>query len=102
MIRIRTHLMTSDKARAEILVNGLVQGVGFRYFVVKHASRLKLNGYVNNLFTGEVHTVVEGDKVNIEELFNLIKLGPSHAHVKNSRIDWFENKNEFNSFEVKF
>jgi len=94
--------MTTDKARAEILVNGLVQGVGFRYFAVKHASRLKLNGYVENLYTGEVHAVVEGDRVNIEEYFKLIKLGPSHAHVKNSRIDWFENKNEFDSFEVKF
>jgi len=94
--------MISSKANAEILVNGLVQGVGFRYFVVKHASRLKLNGYVENLFTGEVHTVVEGEKATIEELFNLIKLGPSHAHVKNSRIDWFEYKNEFDSFEVKF
>ena len=94
--------MTPDDARAEILVNGLVQGVGFRYFVVKHAARLKLNGYVENLFTGEVHTVVEGDKVNIEELFKLIKLGPAHAHVKNARIDWSENNNEFDSFEVKF
>lgn len=94
--------MTLDKARAEILVNGLVQGVGFRYFVVKHASRLKLNGYVENFYTGEVHTVVEGDKVNIEELFKLMKLGPSHADVKNARIDWFANKNEFDSFEVKF
>lgn len=94
--------MPSEKVRADILVNGLVQGVGFRYFVVKHAARLKLNGYVQNLFTGEVHTVVEGDKVKIEEFFSLIKLGPSHAHVKNSRIDWSESKNEFESFEVKF
>ena len=94
--------MTQDKVKAEILVNGLVQGVGFRYFVVKHAARLKLNGYVQNLFTGEVLTVVEGDKLDIEELFKLIKLGPSHAHVKNARIDWFEFNNEFNSFEVKF
>lgn len=94
--------MTSNKARAEILVNGLVQGVGFRYFVVKHAARLKLHGYVQNLFTGEVHTVVEGDKINIEELFKLIKLGPSNAHVKNSRIEWFDFKNEFEKFEVKY
>lgn len=94
--------MLSDKARAQILVNGLVQGVGFRYFVLKHAARLKLNGYVQNLFTGEVLTVVEGDKINIEELFKLIKLGPSHAHVNNSRIDWSEFKNEFELFEVKF
>ena len=95
-------IMTSDNTRADIIVNGLVQGVGFRYFVIKHASRLKLNGYVQNLFTGEVLTVVEGEKLNIEELYKLIKLGPSHAHVKNARIDWSEYKNEFEGFEVKF
>jgi acylphosphatase len=94
--------MTSEKVRAEILVNGLVQGVGFRYFVVKHAVRLKLHGFVQNLFTGEVHTVVEGDQVKVEEFINLIKLGPAHAQVKNSRIDWSECKNEFESFEVKY
>lgn len=94
--------MPAINKRAEILVNGLVQGVGFRYFVVKHAARLKLNGFVQNLFTGEVLTVVEGDKIIIEELFKLIKLGPSHAHVKNARIEWSETKNEFDSFEVKF
>lgn len=94
--------MMENKARAEILVNGLVQGVGFRYFVVRHATRLKLNGYVQNLNSGEVLTVVEGDKINIEELFKLLKLGPSHAHVKNAWIEWSEFKNEFESFEVKF
>jgi acylphosphatase len=94
--------MTPEKVRAEILVNGLVQGVGFRHFVIKHAARLKLNGFVQNRFTGEVYTVAEGDKVNVEEFFNLIKLGPAQAHVKNARIDWSECKNEFKSFEVKF
>lgn len=94
--------MEEGKARAEILVNGLVQGVGFRYFVVKHAVRLKLNGYVQNLFSGEVLTIVEGNKINIEEFYNLIKLGPAHAHVKNSRLNWLEYENEFDSFEVRF
>lgn len=94
--------MSQDRARAEILVNGLVQGVGFRYFVVRHASRLNLTGYVQNLFTGEVLTVVEGNKLDIEELYNLIKLGPSRAQVKNTKIKWSEFKNEFDSFEVKF
>lgn len=95
-------MMPEEKVRAEILVNGLVQGVGYRYFVVKHAARLNLTGYVQNLFTGEVLTIVEGNKIKIEELFQLLKLGPSHAHVKNSSITWLDYKNEFDSFEVRF
>lgn len=88
--------------RAEILVNGLVQGVGFRYFVIKHAERLGLNGYTQNLYTGEVCTVVEGDREMIEELFLQLKRGPSHAHVINATIRWSEAKNEFTSFEVRY
>lgn len=88
--------------RAEILVNGLVQGVGFRYFVQRQAESLNLNGYVKNLYTGEVQTVVEGERWMIEELIKKIKIGPSHSSVKNFRVDWSLAKNEFKSFEIRY
>ena len=88
--------------RAEILVNGLVQGVGFRYFVVRLAEKLGLKGYTKNLYTGEVYTAVEGELVMIEEFFNKIKIGPSHADVKNASIKWSDYQNEFTKFEVRY
>jgi acylphosphatase len=88
--------------RAEILVNGFVQGVGFRYFVVRHAEKLGLNGYTKNLHTGEVLTVVEGEHYLIEDLYNQLKIGPLHADVKNTSIKWSESKNEFKRFEVRY
>lgn len=94
--------MNNDEKRAEIVAIGLVQGVGFRYFVIKNAENLELNGYVKNLYSGEVLTVVEGSRPKIEELFNRIKIGPSHAAVKNCRIEWGESKNEFTHFEVRY
>lgn len=90
------------EVRAEIVVNGLVQGVGFRYFVMREAKKLGLNGYVKNLYTGEVLTVVEGEKAIVEELINKLKVGPIHASVKNFKVDWQETKNEFTEFEVRF
>ncbi len=88
--------------RAEILVNGLVQGVGYRYFVLREARALGLKGYTKNLFSGEVLTVIEGEKYLIEELYNKLKIGPSFADVKNASINWSEFKNEFKSFEIRF
>lgn len=88
------------QVRAEILVNGLVQGVGYRYFVYREAQQLGVNGYVKNLYTGEVLTVVEGEKVKIEELIKKLRIGPSHASVKNCAVEWLEPKDEFNSFEI--
>ncbi len=88
--------------RAEILVNGLVQGVGFRYFVVRRAEELGLKGYTKNLFSGEVYTIVEGERFMIEDFYNKIKIGPVHANVKNASIKWSESKNEFTRFEVRY
>jgi len=87
--------------RAEILVNGLVQGVGYRYFVLREARRLELNGFSENLFSGEVLTVVEGEKAIIEDLISKLRVGPIHAAVKNCKVIWNEPKNEFNFFEIK-
>ena len=67
--------------RAEILVNGLVQGVGFRYFVVRRAEELGLKGYTKNLFSGEVYTIVEGERFIIDDFYKKIKIGPVHANV---------------------
>ena len=89
------------EVRAEIVVNGLVQGVGYRYFVIREAQKLGLKGFTQNLFTGEVLTVVEGEKAIVDEMINKLRIGPSHASVKNCRVDWQEPKNEFTDFEVR-
>ena len=89
------------QSRAEIIVNGLVQGVGFRYFVYREARDSELKGFVKNLYTGEVLTVAEGEKALVEELINKLKVGPMHAAVKNFRVDWQEPLNEFTTFEIR-
>ncbi len=92
----------SELKRAIIIVDGVVQGVGFRYFVYRNAISLSLKGYTKNLITGQVLTEVEGELGMINELINKIKIGPAHAHVKNCVVEWKEYKNEFKEFEVRF
>lgn len=84
-----------------IVVRGLVQGVGFRYFVFRHASRLNLRGYVQNLYNGDVEIEVEGDRSLIEELINNVKVGPRAAHVADLRIEWKEPNQNFHGFEIR-
>ena len=94
--------MDNNFSRAEIIAVGLVQGVGFRYFVLRKAQALGLKGYVQNLYSGEVLTVAEGEKSDIEELFMQIKIGPSHASVNKCNIEWQQYKGEFKIFEVRY
>jgi len=91
----------NDLSRAEIIVGGLVQGVGFRYFVLRTAMQLGVMGYVKNLYSGEVLAVAEGEKIKIMELFEQMKLGPSHAYVKTFSIMWTTFNAEFSSFEIR-
>lgn len=92
----------SDLKRAKIIVTGLVQGVGYRYFVIRQADNLSLTGYTQNLFTGEVLTEVEGEEALIHELIKQLKIGPMKSHVTNCFVEWSEYKNEFTRFEVRY
>lgn len=92
----------SELKRAKIIVKGLVQGVGYRYFVMRLADDLNLKGYTQNLFSGEVLTEVEGDFGLINELINQLKIGPMKSHVTNCSVEWSANKNEFKKFEVRY
>ena len=93
--------MAENKIRANIVVGGLVQGVGFRYFVLRNANDLELNGYVKNQMDGTVLTVCEGTKSKIELLFNKLRIGPMHSNVKDCKIGWSSFVGEFSNFEVR-
>lgn len=87
--------------RAQIIVTGLVQGVGFRYFIYKRAIELGLRGFVKNNFDGNVEIVVEGEKDKIHLLIEHAKIGPRSAYVKDVKVTWDEDKNEFKDFQIK-
>ena len=59
---------------AHILVHGVVQGVGYRYFIAMKAEECGLYGYVKNLIDEDVEIVVEGDRSLIEELIKAAKV----------------------------
>ena len=93
--------MASENSRAQIIVSGLVQGVGFRYFVFRKAEELNLVGYTKNQYDGTVLTVLEGEKYLIESLFNELKIGPMHADVRDIKITWQSYVGEFSTFEIR-
>jgi len=63
------------------LVSGQVQGVGFRWFVARHARSLGLNGYARNLPDGRVEVVVSGPEEVLPRLEQLLHAGPANAQV---------------------
>lgn len=67
--------------RLEAVVRGRVQGVGFRWFVVRRAAELGLTGWVANRSDGSVQVVAEGPAGVLVRLVEQLRQGPSGASV---------------------
>jgi acylphosphatase len=59
----------------------MVQGVGFRWFVARHARSLGLAGYARNLPDGSVEVMVDGPEEAMPALEQLLRTGPPNAQV---------------------
>ena len=64
------------------LVSGRVQGVGYRYYVLREAERLGVAGFARNLPDGRVEVVAEGSEEVLGELETRLRSGPSFAAVE--------------------
>lgn len=62
-------------------VSGRVQGVGFRYFVMRHAQAANLCGYVRNLNDGRVEFLLCGEVGAVAKTIEKIRIGPAHGRV---------------------
>jgi acylphosphatase len=63
------------------LVVGRVQGVGYRYFVLREAEALGLSGFARNLPDGRVEVVAEGSEESLAGLEGRLREGPAFASV---------------------
>jgi acylphosphatase len=63
------------------LIQGRVQGVGFRWFVHREASELDLRGWVRNTEDGDVEVVATGEEADLAELRSSLRRGPRGSRV---------------------
>ncbi len=87
--------------RLHIIVEGFVQGVGFRFFVQEMAVSLNLFGWVRNRWDGSVEIVAEGEKGQLEQLLTLVYRGPRNADVRGVSPQWLPATGEFKNFTIK-
>lgn len=93
----------SQEACLHAVVHGFVQGVNFRYFVLRHARALGLTGYVRNLLLeGAVEVLAEGEREDLERLLRKLEVGPRGAWVERVDVEWSEYRGAYSRFEVRF
>ena len=74
--------MHNETKRIGLRIEGRVQGVGFRWFVLREAQRLGLAGWVRNAYDGSVEVRAEGPSPAIASFEKLLEQGPPAAHVQ--------------------
>jgi len=72
--------------RYSIIVDGRVQGVGFRYFTQIVASTLNLTGWCENLMNGKVQIEVQGTEQDVHSFISKIKQGNTFCRVDNMKL----------------
>ena len=90
------------KSRVQIVVSGMVQGVGFRYYTLRRAQKMGLGGYVRNQPDGRVLCEAEGERGLLMELIRELRIGPSFSDVRDLDVEWFEELKNYHNFQVRF
>lgn len=87
--------------QADIHITGIVQGVGFRPYIFRVASRHKLPGYVLNLGDAGVQIVIQGERTEIKKFIADVRSGlPSISRIDSMDIQWSNPLEKFNEFTI--
>ena len=88
--------------QAHIVVSGIVQGVGYRYFVSRLAGKWELTGWVKNLPAGEVEIEIEGPRGLIESLIKDLWTGNAWATVRDIDVRWEKYTGKYDGFDITY
>jgi len=87
--------------KIEAKITGIVQGVGFRFYVERMANLLGITGWVKNMYDGSVKVVGIGTETKIDEFLITLRKGPSLARVDNVEYKIEDvDYNEYDTFEI--
>jgi acylphosphatase len=97
----KVELGEGGKARAHVVISGIVQGVFFRSTLRSQAKLLGVGGWTRNTMEGSVEAVFEGDKDQVEKMVTFCWKGPPGAFVRDVSVEWQKPKYDSGSFEIR-
>ncbi|MBI9048550.1 MAG: acylphosphatase [Anaerolineaceae bacterium] len=92
--------MADEKARLHLVVEGRVQGVGFRYYVLDKANSMGITGWVRNTSGRQVEVMAEGSRPQLEIFLQQIRNGPPMATVIHTKVDWLDAQEKYGRFSI--
>lgn len=83
-----------------LIVSGVVQGVGFRYFTTQEARRLGICGTVRNTKDGKVEIYAYGAVDVLDEFLKWCHVGPSSAAIEGLEYQRLLSSSQYLSFDI--
>ena len=91
----------AERKAARAVVEGRVQGVGFRYWTAQVARELGITGWVRNCPDYSVEIFAEGDGATLYDFFNVVQHSHPRAYISNFTITAAQYQG-LDSFDVRF
>ncbi len=88
-------------SRLVAIARGRVQGVGYRWFVEREATHLRLDGWVANRSDGSVEVVAEGRAEELERLVSALREGPAAADVSDVDVRHEPARGDLVGFSIR-
>ncbi len=83
------------------VISGRVQGVGFRWFVLRTAQRLGVTGWARNLWDGSVEVMGQGTLSMLHHFEKGLRKGPLLSNVENvAKTEVTSEVSTFKFFEI--
>ena len=96
-----TEEAAATRERLDAVVEGRVQGVGFRWFVRGQALRFRVDGWVANRDDGSVQVVAEGSTSALDALVRELRKGPAGSSVTAVRESRSAARGEGGGFRIR-
>jgi acylphosphatase len=85
----------------KFFINGIVQGVGYRFFAQRAAAKHQVLGYVRNLPDGRVEAWAEGNHESVEGFKKELAAGPAFSQVEQIEELNVEPTGSYSSFRIE-
>ena len=89
------------KVARKFVIEGNVQGVGYRFFAQRAAARHQVVGYVKNCPDGTVEAFAQGSANDVEEFKKDLVTGPQWSAVEHVEETSLEPSSEYSSFLIE-
>jgi acylphosphatase len=94
-------MSTLHHVRLHAVIDGIVQGVGFRQYTLSCAQRNHVTGWVKNRRDRKVELIAEGTRSELEDFLAAVREGPPTSLVRHVDVSWEAANGTFRDFTIE-